>query len=394
MRISIDSTGLGAAKTGTAVYLTEILRVWNSNAALHHEVVIFATPNARSHLEPLALDSRFRFVPAPNNRLARILWQQLIMPVLIAVLRVDLHWGPGFVLPLLSRRPMVVTVHDLTFQLFPEVHERIKRFYFPAMIKGAVRKARTVIVISRSTGADLRRLIPGSQEKIVVIPLAARDFGQFASRLISVSQPASSPSVAGAMNSGNFLGCDVTGLEHADPDYVLFVGTLEPRKNLNRLLSAWLTLPEAVRGDTTLRVVGATGWMVHELDRRFQEAPSIEFLGRLNDSELFHILRGAKGFLYPSLYEGFGLPVIEAMSLEVPVLTSNVGATREVAEGAALLIDPKNVDDIGKGLIRLLSESGLRAELAVAGRARAREFSWEQTAAKTIDVIERSARRS
>ena len=151
MRISIDATGLGGPKTGTAVYLTEILSVWNSESSIDHEFVLFASPMAMSHLAELDLDTRFHFVQAPAHRHVRVLWQQTMMPWHIFRLHIDVHWGTGFVLPLLSRKPMVLTVHDMTFQLFPEMHERVKRYYFPAMIKASVRKAATVIAISCRT---------------------------------------------------------------------------------------------------------------------------------------------------------------------------------------------------------------------------------------------------
>ncbi|WP_328984594.1 glycosyltransferase family 4 protein [Thiorhodovibrio winogradskyi] len=345
--------------------MSEILHAWNLNPKLKHQFVIFATPNALSHLKQLDLDNRFRFVSAPNNRFIRILWQQFALPLWIKVLGVHVHWGPGFILPLLSMRPMVVTIHDMTFQLFPEVHEKVKRFYFPVMMKLAARKARAILVISKSTGDDLQHLIPNTRGKIHITFLAARDFSRDPCRIDE------------KRTSGDGY------------DYMLFLGTLEPRKNLVRLLSAWLAIDDHVRGLTKLRVVGATGWMANEIDRRFKNSAPIEFLGHLDDGTLVQLLRGAKAFLYPSLYEGFGLPVVEAMSLGVPVLTSNIGATKEVAGNAALLVDPTNETEIKRGLIRLLSEPHLRETLAESGRKRSSQFSWVKTARETMAVIEK-----
>ena len=262
---------------------------------------------------------------------------------------------------------MVLSIHDLTFQLFPEVHERIKRYYFPAMIKAAVKKAHTVIAISDSTRADLYRLLPVSRGKTVVTLLAARSFGQ----------------------------CEPTSAldeERRDiDDYVLFVGTVEPRKNLTRLIGAWQSLDARIRGATKLVVVGATGWLVEELLGRLKSTDAVRFLGHVGDGQLAELMCNAKAFLYPSLYEGFGLPVAEAMSSGIPVLTSNVGATREVADGAAILVDPASEEDIRAGLSRLLSDPGLRASLAVLGRERAASFSWVRTAQETLAVIEGAA---
>ncbi len=367
MRISLDATGLGSPKTGTAVYLAEILNVWNQDPSIDHEFVIFASKSARMHLSGLGLDCRFRFVSAPSHRHLRVLWQQMVMPLHITRLGVDVHWGAGFVLPLLSTKPMVVTVHDLTFQLFPGVHERIKRYYFPAMIKAAVGKARTVIAISESTRRDLHRLIPVSRGKSVVTLLAAR----------SIHDSDLAPMPSEGRGRGR--------------DYVLFVGTVEPRKNLARLVSAWKLLDAGARSGVRLIVVGATGWLVDALVGHLKATDTIEFRGHVDDVELAGLLQGAMAFVYPSLYEGFGLPVVEAMSLGIPVLTSNIGATREVAEGAAILVDPTSEEDIRAGLATLIGDPGLRQSLATLGRRRAASFSWARTAEQTLELIEQAA---
>jgi glycosyltransferase involved in cell wall biosynthesis len=174
-------------------------------------------------------------------------------------------------------------------------------------------------------------------------------------------------------------------------NYLLFVGTIEPRKNLARLVGAWKLLDASVRSDVRLIVVGATGWLVDSLVSELESADAIEFRGHVNDTELAELLHGAMAFVYPSLYEGFGLPVLEAMSFGIPVLTSNIGATREIAEGAAILIDPTSKEDIRAGLASLISDPDLRQSLASLGRQRAASFSWACTAAQTLEVIERAA---
>jgi len=367
MRISIDATGLGGPKTGTSVYLTEILSAWNRDRSIDHEFVVFATPKALQHLKALELDGRFRFIKAPDNRHVRTLWQQSVMAWHVNRLRVAVHWGTGFVLPLLSTRPMVVTIHDLTFQLFPAVHERIKRYYFPAMIKAAVNKARCVIAISESTRNDLHRLLPMSREKTVVTLLAAR-------------QIALGPHQEGTPERGGGSDC-----------YVLFVGTVEPRKNLERLIAAWKSIDPVDRRGARLVIVGATGWLVDSMLSGSETDHAIEFKGFVRDDELANLMHGAMAFAYPSLYEGFGLPALEAMAQGIPVLTSDVGATREVADDAALLVDPGSTSSIKKGLVRLLNDETLRSELSRRGMERAAFFSWDRTATETLAVIEKAA---
>ncbi|WP_441280317.1 glycosyltransferase family 4 protein [Tardiphaga sp. 862_B3_N1_1] len=367
MRISIDATGLGAPKTGTAVYLTEILREWNLDKTIDHEFVVFANTHTLSHCKPLGLDGRFRFRRSPQSRQLRTIWQQTLLPWHIRSLAVDVHWGTGFVLPLASRRPRVVTVHDLTHQLFPEVHERIKRLYFPAIINASVKTATTVLAVSETTKADLHRLVAASRSKTVSTLLAARDItGQLSTRAAEEAA-------------------------HSAGDYMLFVGTVEPRKNLARLISAWRSLDRSLRGDTQLFVVGAKGWLVSETTTASDQAYGIAFKGHVADAELSQLMMHAKAFLYPSLYEGFGLPVLEAMMLGTPVLTSDIGATREIAAGASILVDPTKEDQIRDALIRLLHEPNLRAQLSASGKARAKEFSWSRTARETLSVLERAA---
>ncbi|AFU44356.1 group 1 glycosyl transferase [Acidovorax sp. KKS102] len=358
MKISIDATGLGQAKTGTTVYLTQILAQWNQRKDLAHTFIIFVAPKARHHFTALGLDGRFRLRHAPNARFLRVLWQQTLLPVHLLQLGVCVHWGPGFVLPVLGLCPMVVTVHDLTFQLFPAAHERIKRHYFPWMIRRAVRKAHSVLVISHTTKADLERLQPESRHKNHVTLLGARTL------------PSIEP------------------LQSSVQDYALFIGTLEPRKNLRNLIQAWRSLATTIRGQTHLRVVGTTGWLVQDVIDSANEQDNIHFLGSLTDQALAAQLQGASFFVYPSLYEGFGLPVLEAMSIGIPVLTSNVGATQEIAGAAALLVDPHSVTSIAQGLARLLQEPELLTSLRAAGLERAAQFSWAQTASQTLQALQ------
>lgn len=365
MRISIDATGLGESKTGTAVYLTEILSAWNQWMTADHEFILFATSHARRHIARLRLDERFRFVAAPDHRHLRALWQQVVMPWHIERMRVDVHWGAGFVLPLLARRPMVVTVHDLTFQLFPDMHERVKRYYFPPMIKAAVKKAEHVLAVSETTRDDLHRMLPASRAKTDVTPLAARTPRKRHSAIEGTS------------------GRDT---------YLLFVGTLEPRKNLKRLIAAWRSIDTKDRGGVRLVIVGANGWLLDDYrSKSWLQDEAIEFKGFVEDEQLFVLMRRAMAFVYPSLYEGFGLPVLEAMASGVPVLTSNVGATSEVAQDAALLVDPDSTVSIRGGLLQMLQDDLLRRDLSQRGIERAACFSWRRTAAATLGVIERAA---
>lgn len=360
--IAVDATGFGRHKTGTAVYALEILRVWNADKNLTARFHIFISPKTRPYFEELNLDSRFCFHFAPDDRGLRSIWQHLVLPFKVSRLACDVLWGTSFIVPLLALRPCVVTIHDMTFCTLPAVHERMRRWYFGTVVGSSIAKARVILCVSETTRNDVARLYPSAGEKLKVTLLGPRVF------------------------SGKILGSLEQGAEK--PPYVLAIGTLEPRKNLPRLLRAWHALAPSVRGDTRLYVAGSDGWMMGDLkEQRSTDDSSVEFLGHVEEGRLWGLLQGALFLAYPSLYEGFGLPVIEAMSLGVPVLTSGVGATAEVAGGSACLVDPMDEDSIAAGLARLLLSGALRERLIVAGRERARSFSWQRTADLTFRAL-------
>jgi glycosyltransferase involved in cell wall biosynthesis len=248
--------------------------------------------------------------------------------------------------PLAPRTPTVVTVHDLAVWKHPEAFGRWTRTYVPRVVPRVVRAARRVIAVSEFTASELERVLRVPRERIRVVPNGVDD----------------AFSAEGARTDG---------------DYVLALGTLEPRKNLARAVDA------AGHLGIELRIAGAPGW--GGVDVR---GAHVTWLGRVADSELATLLRGARCLVYPSLYEGFGIPVLEAMACGTPVVTSRGGATEEVAGGAAVLVDPLDSADIAAGIERADRE---HEALREAGLARAREFTWDATARATRAVYEEAA---
>jgi alpha-1,3-rhamnosyl/mannosyltransferase len=175
------------------------------------------------------------------------------------------------------------------------------------------------------------------------------------------------------------------------PGYFLFVGTLQPRKNVERVLDAWLALPPAVRAERQLVIVGGPGWRSEQLARRLQAASAagenVVWLSRLTSAgALREVFAGAGVFVFPSLYEGFGIPVLEAFASGVPVVTSNTSSLPEVSQGAALEVDPENTGDIGAAMLALVRDDALRARCIEAGRLRAQQLTWRHTARLTAAV--------
>jgi glycosyltransferase involved in cell wall biosynthesis len=243
--------------------------------------------------------------------------------------------------PVAPRTPTVVTVHDLAVWRHPEAFGRWTRAYVPRVVPRVVRAARRVIAVSEFTASELERVLRVPRDRIRVVPNGVDD-------VFAPDGP------------------------RADGDYVLALGTLEPRKNLARTVDA------AGRLGIELRVAGAPGWGGVEV-----RGAHVTWLGRVDDAQLATLLRGARCLVYPSLYEGFGIPVLEAMACGTPVVTSRGGATEEVAGGAAVLVDPLDVRDIAAGIERADRE---RDVLRDAGIARAQAFTWDETAARTRAV--------
>ncbi|QEC46252.1 glycosyltransferase family 4 protein [Baekduia soli] len=259
-----------------------------------------------------------------------------------------------------TRCPTAVTVHDLVAFERPQwalgSAGRIER----ATAGLAVRRARALPCDSAATRADLVRRFPRVAGRAVAVPLAAD---------AAFARPVARP-----------------GHPDLEAPYLLAVGTLEPRKNLERLIAAWVALDPAVRGGHLLALVGPRGWDDAPILGAAREAGA-RLLGRVGEDELRALYAGCAGFAYPSLYEGFGLPVLEAMAAGAPVITSTASSLPEVAGDAALLVDPGDTDAIGAAITRLLTEPGLADDLRARGRARAAQFSWERTARETLALL-------
>ena len=253
----------------------------------------------------------------------------------------DVLHCPTFRAPLGSSVPTVVTVLDLAVLRHPELFNRWNRVYSRLAVPRVVRAARRVIAISEFTKRELVELLGVDPDRVSVIGV---------------------PPLVEFVAEG----------PRAEGEYVLAVGTLEPRKNLERAADA------ALRAGVELRVVGARGW-------GGVSPNGVRWLGEVDDDELARLLRGARALVYPSLYEGFGIPILEAMSVGTPVVTSRGGATEEVAGGAAVLVDPLDAASIAAGID---DAHRRRGELRVLGLARARSFSWDDVARRTVEVYE------
>jgi alpha-1,3-rhamnosyl/mannosyltransferase len=261
-----------------------------------------------------------------------------------------------------SRARLTATVHDLTGFLMPELHPRSNLVAEESFAKLA-RRADGLIAVSECTRQDAIRTLGVTPEKICTIHsgVAESFFDPPAERVNEIRER--------------------YGLQRP---FVLFVGTIEPRKNVDLLLDAWESLPGPLRTHFELVVAGPVGWAA---DATVARLHAVRYLGYIPEPDLAPLTAAAEAFVYPSLYEGFGFPVAQAMAAGVAVITSNVSSLPEVAGNAALLVDPKSQAELRAALVRLLGSADLRRSLALAGRERAREFRWEICAQRSLEFF-------
>ena len=313
---------------------------------------------------------RTRRTTLPTERpAARVVWEQVAQPVALRRDRVDLIHAPVYVGPLATAQPMVVTIHDLSFFLFPELFPRGNRAYLQRFTRWTARRAAHVIADSQSTRADIQEILGLSRSKIDVI------YPGVSSSLGPIRDPRRLTDLR---------------IRYGLPDrFVLFVGTLEPRKNLVLLIEAMAHLAKQDEIGHTLVIAGGKGWFYEELDARVAELGlqnRVLMPGYVPDSELALWYSAADLLLYPSLYEGFGLPPLEAMACGTPVIVSSRSSLPEAVGGAGIKLPPEDPERWARTIAEVVSSPEQMASMREAGIQRASLFSWDATARATADV--------
>lgn len=390
MIVGIDaSRALRAQRTGTERYSLEITRgLLQLPQAQKHLWRLYADRRASPeffapHLADLTLETNSQgdgqatlhleecILPLRRMWTHRALaWEVMQRPP--HVLFIPAHVIP-FVLPRRRLPPTVVTIHDLGHRYFPHAHTGWQRLYLEVSTMWAVRSAQRLIAVSQATADDLIRFYNVPPPQIAVIHEAA----------VPLRRPSASEIAAIQQRHG------------LRRSYALFVGSIQPRKNLKRLILAFTRLCKGGDAAFDLALAGAEGWLNNSIYDAVAQSGLVDrfhFLGYLPDDDLSALLHGARMFCYPSLMEGFGLPVLEAQSAGVPVMTANNSSLPEVAGNAALLVDPENIDAIAEAMLRLSRDEELRQRLIAAGYVNVRRFSWERAARETLAVLEEAQR--
>lgn len=387
-RIAIDYTSAVRQGGGIGRYTRELVRALVAQDPHNRYTLFVADP--RPSPAGLAPNARFRRVPVADVWLQR-LWHRLRLPLPVEWFTgdFDLFHQPDFVLPPLRRGvPGLLTVHDLTFVRDPDSAAPNLRRYLNRVVPESVARAAHVLADSAATREDLVREYGTAPEKITVL------YPGVDARFAPQDDPAEAARVR-------------ERYKIADGPFVLSVGTIQPRKNHVRLIQAFAAAvgakhpPAPARscsGDSLvdasplLVIAGGRGWMYDEIYAEVERqglAGRVHFPGFVDDGDLPALYRAADVFAYPALYEGFGLPVLEALACGTPVVTSNVSSLPEVAGDAALQVEPTDVDALSAALMRLLTDQALRAGLRERGLAQARRFTWEGAARQLLEIYRR-----
>jgi glycosyltransferase involved in cell wall biosynthesis len=380
MRIGLDGIALTALKTGVGHYTFELAcaLAWVAPESNFEVVYPSNLPPFIEQDDSISLPANLEIKRIRVSPLGRY-WWSTGLPRYVHKSGIELFHGTNYDVPLWRQCATVVTIHDLSLLIHPETHEKRRVSRFRRRLPLMARAANAVIVPTESVRGEVCEYLGLSAENVFTVPEAAR--ACFAPMELEATEEVRRRLGIGA-------------------DFLLTVGTIEPRKNLQTLLNAF----EEVAGgqsQPTLQLViaGNRGWLSEPFFDALEKSPlrkRIILTEYLNDEELRALYSSCRAFIYPSIYEGFGLPPFEAMACGAPVITSRIPALEETTGGAARLFDPHSVRELAENILVLLGgESGenARRELSIAGQRRAADFSWEKTAEETIRVYQESLRR-
>jgi glycosyltransferase involved in cell wall biosynthesis len=336
LRVMVDGRPLVPARSGIGVHTAEIA------GRLDVTPPPLIASHAEIHNKQGIERCRFRVDRAPNG----ILWQQLVLP---RIADADVLWGPHGTIPLTLRIPAVVTLHDFSSITMPGRHLLKTVLSFDLFISKSLDRARRIAAVSRTIAEEAVRWFGVPRRLIEIVPNGVDDF----------FQPG-----------------------EASGDFILFVGTLEPRKGIDDLVAVWDSLPEP---RPPLMICGNPGWRVR--------VPSgVDVTGWVDRERLRTLYQQARIFVYPSRYEGFGIPPLEAMACGAPVIATRTGAIPDYAEGAALLIDPGDRQALRQSILRLLGDDPLRSDLRARGIERSKQFRWDRSAKLMTALLAEAAR--
>ncbi len=297
------------------------------------------------------------------------LWTQIGLPLnlFLSPKKPDVFYTTSHYAPRFSPVPTVVSVMDVSYLRFPETFKKNDLYQLTEWTKYSVNKAKAIITISESSKSDIIKFYKTPKDKIKVVHLGLKDL----------------PNSMASSKSPQEYG--------VEKNFVLFVGTLQPRKNISRLIEAFSLLPKELQDKNDLVIIGKKGWLYEEIltaPKKYGIEDRVRFLDFVTDEDLPGFYKKAEVYVLPSLYEGFGLPVLEAMRYGCPVITSDVSSLPEAGGDAALYFNPESANDIKDKIEKVLTDRELREKMIEKGRVHYKKFTWEKAAKEVLEVIE------
>ncbi len=369
MRVGIDARLVFYNRAGIGEYIVQLVEAL---ATVHHPQDEFVLLQSRKDKTSIISSNGFirksLWTPCHNR------FEQPALSFEISGLGLDLLHSPDFIPPFRRNCKSVITIHDLAFLLYPHFLTKESARYY-GQIDQAWRKTDHIIAVSEATKQDSIRMLGVPEKKITVIHEAANPIYR------QLPQDEAMQNVQKRYKFGK--------------DFILFVSTIEPRKNLPGLLQAYRRLRDEYKRDELLVLAGANGWLweeVYETVKQLDLEDHVAFLGRVPNDDLVYLYNAARLLVHPSFYEGFGLTPLEAMTCGTPVIVSNTAAIPEVVGDAAVLINPHDIDGLTVAMWRTLTENELRQSLIGKGLKRARQFSWQKAAQKTLEIYHKVAK--
>ncbi|MCL4459347.1 MAG: glycosyltransferase family 4 protein [Chloroflexi bacterium] len=380
MRIGIDYTAAVNQGAGIGRHVRSLVSAIAENDS-QNEYVLFYGYRGEKRPGPF-LGGRPNFQEKAirlSDRTLTIIWHRLGLPLPLDLLigRVDVFHSPDFVLPPLRSGARVLTIHDLSFLLFPEYHDEGLRTYLERAVPASLTRADQIVAVSENTKNDLICLLDAPPDRVEVV------YNGLDERFAPV-RDASTLS-------------DVRKRCRLEAPFILNVGTIEPRKNLSRLIQAYAELLGEPGFEHQLVIAGKRGWLYDEIFDKVDElglSKKVRFLGYVPEEDLPALYSLADLFVFPSLYEGFGLPLLEAMACGTPVIASTSSALPEVVGDAGLLVKPTDVAGLAEAMGRTLSDRDLRQDMVRKGLERSKRFTWRGAAEKILRIYQRAFERS
>ena len=369
MRLAINTLPLTGNQAGAERYAKNIIQYLAQRNGDQTYVLILSQRNRayyhfpQKNIRPLILPLDTRLKPL------RIFAEQFLLPFFLRSLKVDLFFSPCNIAPWRMPVPLVLTLFDLHWFIYPELFNPLHRTYVQRAITWSVRRAKRIITISENSKKDILNIFNLPEQKVRVI------------------YPGLDPVFLKEASPEEVHG--VKGRYRIQGPYLLFVGKQHKRKNILTLLKVFRQLKEGERLPHQLVLAGTPGDGSPEIEAWLASGnhPEVIRTGFIPDQEMRPLYAGADALVYPSLYEGFGLPVLEAMACGCPVITSTVSSIPEVAGTAALLIDPDREDEMAEAILRLIRKPALAQRLREEGRVQARKFTWDRAAEETLEVF-------